>query len=210
MNFKWREFFQVGKQQAYELGAYLRGRYFELINNGTYHTDNIYVQSTDADRTLMSAAHALAGMFPPTNAQIWNPSLLWQAIPIHTIPKEIDHILSMKRPCPLYDQAFSEYEQSPEISLMLKNNRSLIEYLETHLGRKISTICEIKTIYLVLWVEKLKNFPYVPKYLFNSILNIDLLKMSLFSNADVVSRLGQRKYFIQAVIWKSLQNFVLR
>lgn len=158
----------------------------------------------------MSAAHALAGMFPPTNAQIWNSSLLWQAIPIHTIPNEIDHILSMKRPCPLYDQAFSEYEQSPEISLMLKNNRSLIQYLETHLGRKISTICEIKTIYLVLWVEKLKNLPYVPNYLFNSILNIDLLKMSLFSNTDVVSRLGQRKYFIQAVIWKSLQNFVLR
>lgn len=128
------------------------------MNNGIYNRNNIYVRSTDVDRTMMSVSHNLAGMFPPINEQIWNKSLMWQAIPIHIVPEMIDHVLAMKRPCPLYDQAFSEYEQSPEIKLILKNNRSLIEYLNEHVGKKIQTILEVKTVYQTLWVEQLKNF----------------------------------------------------
>lgn len=101
----------------------------------------------------------LAGMFPPMNDQVWNNSLLWQAIPIHTIPEEMDHILSMDKPCPLYDQAYAEYQQSNEVLTILKNNKTLIKYLEQNSGQKIDTICQVKTIYQALWVENLKNFP---------------------------------------------------
>ena len=97
-------------------------------------------------------------MYPPMNEQVWNESLLWQAIPIHTEPQEIDHLLGNKRPCPKYDQAFEEYGQSNEVLLMLKNNKSLIEYLERHTGANISTIRDVKAIYQTLWVENLKNF----------------------------------------------------
>lgn len=71
---------KIGKQQMFELGAYLRQRYYKLLpDSGQYHVDHIYVQSTDTDRTLNSAAYALAAMFPPMNEQIWDKSLMWQA-----------------------------------------------------------------------------------------------------------------------------------
>lgn len=106
----------------------------------------------------MSAAHNLAGMFPPKNQQIWNESLLWQAIPIHTMPESIDYILAMKRPCPLYIKAFKEYEQSEEIQWILEHFRELIQYLEMHSGLKLDRIVQIKSLYETLWIENLKNF----------------------------------------------------
>lgn len=106
---------QIGKQQMYELGAYLRQRYYKLIpDGGQYHVNKVYVQSTDTDRTLNSAAYALSAIFPPMNEQIWNKSLMWQAIPIHTIPKYLDYILSMDKQCPKYKHAF-------QVNLTTKN-----------------------------------------------------------------------------------------
>lgn len=37
---------QVGKQQQYELGQYLRDRYAKLLKNGRYSMERIYIQST--------------------------------------------------------------------------------------------------------------------------------------------------------------------
>lgn len=106
----------------------------------------------------MSAAHNLAGMFPPKNNQIWNDSLLWQAIPVHTIPEDDDYILAMKSDCPRYEQAYEKYEKSTEIQSMLKSNQSLLKYLAKHTGKPINTVCEVKSIYQTLWLEQLKNF----------------------------------------------------
>lgn len=70
------------------LGTYLRQRYYKLLpDSGQYHVNNIYVQSTDTDRTLNSAAYLLAAMFPPMNEQIWDKSLMWQASE-HFIPDD--------------------------------------------------------------------------------------------------------------------------
>lgn len=149
---------QTGKQQMYELGSYLRQRYFKLLpEGGQYQVNNIYVQSTDVDRTLNSAAYALSAMFPPMNEQIWNKSLMWQAIPIHTIPKYLDYILSMDRECPLYNRAFKEYTESPEIQLMLKNNRTLFEYVEKYSGERVRTFLDLQHVHETLAVENLKN-----------------------------------------------------
>lgn len=105
----------------------------------------------------MTAAHALAGMYPPHDQQIWNDALIWQAIPIHTIPFQSDYVLGMVTPCPLYNQTYEEYENSDEIKSMIKENEHLFKYLSKHVGTKVSSICEVKTIYEALWLEELKN-----------------------------------------------------
>lgn len=107
----------------------------------------------------MSAAHNLAGMFPPQNEQIWNKDLLWQAIPIHTIASENDYALGMyNTKCPLYEKAYGECEKSDEIQSMLKNHEELIHYLEKHIGRQIENLRQIGALYQTLYVEQLKNF----------------------------------------------------
>uniref|UniRef100_A0A8C9LZI3 acid phosphatase n=1 Tax=Piliocolobus tephrosceles TaxID=591936 RepID=A0A8C9LZI3_9PRIM len=76
---------QLGMKQHYELGEYIRKRYRTFLNE-SYKHEQVYVRSTDVDRTLMSAMTNLAALFPPEGVSIWNPNLLWQPIPVHTVP----------------------------------------------------------------------------------------------------------------------------
>uniref|UniRef100_A0A3B5MHQ8 Lysosomal acid phosphatase n=1 Tax=Xiphophorus couchianus TaxID=32473 RepID=A0A3B5MHQ8_9TELE len=55
--------------------------------NESYIRHEILVRSTDVDRTLMSAEANLAGLYPPEGQQIFQPSLKWQPIPVHTVPE---------------------------------------------------------------------------------------------------------------------------
>lgn len=52
----------------------------------------VYVRSTDFDRTLMSAEANLAGLFPPNGMQRFNPNISWQPIPVHTVPIAEDRV----------------------------------------------------------------------------------------------------------------------
>ncbi|KAJ1101649.1 hypothetical protein NDU88_006715 [Pleurodeles waltl] len=81
----------IGMNQHYKLGQYLKKRYQGFLN-ATYNRDEIYVRSTDYDRTLMSAEANLAGMYPPTGEQIWNDTIPWQPIPVHTVPLSEDQV----------------------------------------------------------------------------------------------------------------------
>ncbi|EDL21089.1 acid phosphatase, prostate, isoform CRA_a [Mus musculus] len=84
---------QWGMEQHYELGSYIRKRYGRFLND-TYKHDQIYIRSTDVDRTLMSAMTNLAALFPPEGISIWNPRLLWQPIPVHTVSLSEDRLKS--------------------------------------------------------------------------------------------------------------------
>lgn len=75
------------------MGKYLRRRYKELIPDNVFPNNLVYVQSSDFDRTKTSAQAALAGLFPPVKDQIWNNDLLWQPIPIHSIPMKDDNLI---------------------------------------------------------------------------------------------------------------------
>ncbi|KAK1335730.1 hypothetical protein QTO34_003524 [Cnephaeus nilssonii] len=74
-----------GMLQHWELGQALRQRYRGFLNT-SYHPQEVYVRSTDFDRTLMSAEANLAGLFPPSGMQRFNPNISWQPIPVHTVP----------------------------------------------------------------------------------------------------------------------------
>lgn len=83
---------QTGKYQHYQLGKWLRQRYSSLLNE-TYSENEIYVRSTDVDRTLASALSNLAGLYPPIGDEIWNKDIAWQPIPVHSIPERDDKVL---------------------------------------------------------------------------------------------------------------------
>uniref|UniRef100_A0A8C3U972 acid phosphatase n=1 Tax=Catharus ustulatus TaxID=91951 RepID=A0A8C3U972_CATUS len=105
---------KTGMQQLFELGQYMRKRYSSFLNS-TYNRQEFYIQSTDYDRTIMSAQSYLSGLFPPTSSQIWNPELLWQPIPVHIFQKTTEQRLNFPLPnCPRFDELQHETQTSKE------------------------------------------------------------------------------------------------
>lgn len=83
--------FQSGKLAQYQQGQYLRARYDNFLG-ALYSPDIIVAQTTDVDRTKMSAQLELAGLWPPAPSQQWNRDLLWQPIPLHSEPLDRDSV----------------------------------------------------------------------------------------------------------------------
>ncbi|CAG2065520.1 unnamed protein product, partial [Timema podura] len=99
----------------WELGRYLRQRYGRLVPE-LYSPEDTLMTSSDVDRCLMSAQLVLAGLYPARGSQVWNPSLDWQPIPVHSTNPGQDKLIRMDAPCPAYSK---EYE--------LANNSSVIQ-----------------------------------------------------------------------------------
>lgn len=81
----------MGKLQLYELGKKYRSYYGNFIPED-YYEKNIYVRSSDKSRCMMSAATFLAGLYPPSERQMWHPEIPWQPIPIHSLPLHLDDV----------------------------------------------------------------------------------------------------------------------
>lgn len=75
----------------YDLGESIRAQYSGFIPE-YYLAEDTYVFSSYADRCHMSAQLLTAGLYPPVGDQIWNPELLWQPIPIHSVARSDDNV----------------------------------------------------------------------------------------------------------------------
>lgn len=86
---KWPQGFgelsERGIQQTYDLGKRLRKRYVDQLKfvSSGYSSKEIYVRSTDVNRTLMSAASSMAGFYE-SNGKSFAP------VPIHSIQSQLD------------------------------------------------------------------------------------------------------------------------
>lgn len=150
--------FQIGKKQHFELGQFFRRRYQNLLGTEGYQPELVYVQSTDVDRTLMSALANLAGLFPPTASQMWNENVLWQPIPVHTIPESLDYTLAAKRSCPKYEFALKKLNESDEFLALYRRFKPLIDFLSKNTGKEIRTFADVQSVYNTLYIEELKNY----------------------------------------------------
>lgn len=102
------------------------------------------MQSSNKDRTLISAAANLAGLFPPDKDQIWNDEIPnWLPIPIHTIPEELDHILASERPCPRYKEARKEQFTSHEFMANCNQAKEHMKTIEENSGLKNITCMQM-------------------------------------------------------------------
>ena len=79
----------AGVEQHHRLGQYLRTRYGSIVSS-TFNPNEIYVRSTDYDRTLMSAQSNLIGFYPLSNVSADKVPV--QPIPIHTVPMNDDFV----------------------------------------------------------------------------------------------------------------------
>lgn len=150
-------FFKVGMQRHFELGKYLRKRYFNLLGDGKYSADKVYIQSSDYDRTIMSAAANLAGLFPFEDNETILDTLRWKPIPIHTIPLKLDQFVGLERPCQRYAKAFNDSLKTPEYLASMSKVDRYIKAIKKNSGIKNPTFFDIYYVWDTLQVEYLEN-----------------------------------------------------
>ncbi|XP_055307524.1 prostatic acid phosphatase-like isoform X1 [Sitodiplosis mosellana] len=200
---------QIGVEQAYELGAYLRRRYASLLGDGPHSDDIVYVQSSKQSRTLITGAICLAALlFPSKKDQILNRDLSWQSLPIYTVSKEEDYILYHGKKCQRYERAFDEYLESPEFTALMARHKKMFRQLQKRSGMEINTFHDAKRLYNVLWIEKLQN-KTLPAWGIEALENDDFKRVvgqtyQLKTNTTLLARLHSG-FFIREIL-ESLQQ----
>lgn len=71
--------------------------------------------------------NVFAGMYPPIGKAIWNDDLMWQPIPIHTIPLEDDAVLAMRKNCVSYNKEMQKVVESKAYKQRLSQYQKLME-----------------------------------------------------------------------------------
>lgn len=129
-------YFQKGKKQHYQLGQYTRQRYDGFFPE-FYNNSFFYIESTDVDRTLMSAESNVAGIFPPIGPEVWKEKLDWQPIPIHPGSEEI---INSVPDCITYYTETSYVMAEAKFLPSGINYTELYEYLTEHSGSTVNSI----------------------------------------------------------------------
>ncbi|KAM4720804.1 lysosomal acid phosphatase [Rhinophrynus dorsalis] len=169
---------QIGMKQHWDLGQELHVRYKGFLNE-SYNRHEIYVRSTDVDRTLMSAEANLAGLYPPAGAQVFNPNITWQPIPVHTVPDSQDQLLKFPlSPCPKYVKLQEETRQSEAYINVTRDNKDFLQMVANKTGLSDCSLESVWTIYDIMFCEKTHN-----------------LSLPSWASADVLERLRKLKDF---------------
>ncbi|CAK5117360.1 unnamed protein product [Meloidogyne enterolobii] len=162
--FGFGELTELGMRQQYSLGHLLRKRY--ILDNKfiseRYSPKEIYIRSTDVNRTLASAQANLAGMFPVGVPGIDIPDLpkkwpsRWTPIPIHTVPIYTDNIGNLDAFCPRAEQLFTKIRTSPAYLNVKKENEKFFEYINEKTKMNF-TLESIGLLDDVIYIENLYN-----------------------------------------------------
>ncbi|XP_045761433.1 prostatic acid phosphatase-like [Maniola jurtina] len=133
----------AGKLQMYELGKKFRSYYANFIPEEYYEKD-VYIRSSDASRCMMSAYTFLAGLYPPSERQMWHPEIPWQPIPVHSLPRDLDNIVAATKPCKvskaMYNEVLAEKNADPKFM-------ELFDYLSKHTNQSMRSVLEVDFLY---------------------------------------------------------------
>lgn len=102
----------------------------------------------------MSAQAYLAGLFPPTTEK-WHEDIMWQPVPVHMFPKELDILLHGDRPCPKYEILLKEYlETSEEAREVTERYGHHFSYWEEKSKTEVKDVAGVAYLYKKLVTEK--------------------------------------------------------
>ncbi|XP_063978497.1 venom acid phosphatase Acph-1-like [Diachasmimorpha longicaudata] len=136
-----------GKQRSYDFGLYVRRQYNEFLG-ATYHPKMVRARSSDKDRTKMSLQLAMAGAFPPSPAEQWNPSLHWQPVITNYVPRP--DVLMMPIECPQFAAELEKTLQLPEVREAEAKYNDLTRNLTQWTGKSVVDTKDVAGIYTSL------------------------------------------------------------
>ncbi|PAV63480.1 hypothetical protein WR25_01434 [Diploscapter pachys] len=150
------ELTRKGMAQQYRLGDWMRSRYSGFLGD-RFDRAEIYVRSSDYNRTLMSAQANMAGMFPPKEHEIWNKSLLWQPVPVHTMPREMDIQINQEADCPVAKAELDRIWNSEEVLKMKEQNKELLTFLGEKFNKPDLQLQDLWIVYDNLFCQQCHN-----------------------------------------------------
>ncbi|XP_058795277.1 lysosomal acid phosphatase-like [Phymastichus coffea] len=138
-----------GKQQEYEFGTFLRKRYDGYLR-ANYLSEEVYAYTTHNDRTKMSLELILAGLYPPTDAGVWNPQLKWSPIPYRYVPEAMDVLLKYYEG-PRFLHLIKKTQRSDEFKTQISKHAEFLNFLTNKTGIQFDKkIKNIQDMYGVL------------------------------------------------------------
>ncbi|KAF5903240.1 lysosomal acid phosphatase-like, partial [Clarias magur] len=145
-----------GMKQHFHLGQFLRKRYTDFLSKD-YSRFEIAVRSSDYDRTIMSAASNLAGLYYNGTVSMY-PGLHWQPIPIHTVPLDEDKLLSFPiKNCTRYELLMNETENSEICKKMTEKYSDFLKMVQNETGLDSLSLRTVWSVYDTLSAEKRNN-----------------------------------------------------
>ena len=163
LNEKWKgagELTQLGMRQHYLLGVSIRNKYKDFISND-FNPNEIFIISTDVNRTLISAYSHLLGLYYNSssiskigfiknqnysniiNERIFEEEQIKNIFPIHIYgPKDLKFQLYRTEVCPGFETFIKKIRESEGMKQIYKNafeetNSNFGKYLENYINKKI-------------------------------------------------------------------------
>ncbi|XP_014226772.1 lysosomal acid phosphatase-like [Trichogramma pretiosum] len=187
----WGALTKLGMRQLYKLGGWLREEFGWIVDH-KYSPASTMVQSSYADRCIMSTQALLAGLFPVDDEEAFVPGLHWQPIPVHYTPRALDKLINVKYPCPRLEAALQEAYRNES----LKSGAELESYYEqlsNITGQTIKTVTDVEFLYNTLEIEDFYGLEIPPalKKLYEEPLMRKLAAVSytMFTSNTVAQRL---------------------
>ncbi|KAH7731105.1 Protein PHO-5 [Aphelenchoides avenae] len=127
------ELTKEGLAQEYRLGKFLRDRYDGFLSK-QYSPFEIYIRSSDYNRTLISAQANMAALFAPTDEEMFVKDLRWRPIPVHTLPKHEDKQLFDRVSCPAAEAEEDRVYLGEGVKDVERQNSAMLHYLGEQSG----------------------------------------------------------------------------
>ncbi|CAG9864365.1 unnamed protein product [Phyllotreta striolata] len=152
-----------GIARQYELGKWFRRRYNDFLSDN-YSPNEIYIHSTNSDRTLMSAYANLAGLYPPAGYQVWSDRINWQPIPVHTEDRSKDDVITDKRRCRAFAKAYGQAKKSAN-KFFRERYRKLYGFIKDKTGWKDVTLSDVRMLHKNIKIYRQYNRSFVPDWI---------------------------------------------
>ncbi|KAI6196589.1 hypothetical protein M3Y94_01127300 [Aphelenchoides besseyi] len=167
----WGQLTLTGMKQHYYLGQRLKQKYTTDLKftPSKFNQAEVYIRSTDLNRTLQSAMSNLVGFFEPGTEGIDYPKDLdswpkgYVPIPIHTVDDEFDYLINPDRYCPRNDAIRKFLADCDDIKSIVEQYKDLLNKL-TKISGMETTIWNMWEIHDSWFIDRLYGKPLPPEF----------------------------------------------
>ncbi|UJR32487.1 hypothetical protein I4U23_019949 [Adineta vaga] len=207
-----------GQLQQIYLGQYFRQRYSHFLNS-SYIASELYIRSSDYDRTLMSAYSNLIGLYPTSKEKLdliisqmkendqWPELLPWQPIPVHTIPQSVDYVMGVSQ-CPYFFELVEQIQNEEQVQNINKDMKNFFDYLTNWTGSEVNHLFDAWILADGILIEALYNVSSSwvnPTVLAQLEHIVDLSFYYLFRSSETNRLIGGP---LIDDIWDNIQNLI--